>query len=95
MRPAILAASFLLIATPASAAEPFPARNMPVINPSNPADAKCPPVSPYHAMKDREKVTSRKLSELPAGVHYKAAYRRIDGCEVPIVAGFGVRQPKR
>jgi hypothetical protein len=95
MRLSVLSVPLLLVSIPAAAADPIPARNMPVIAPGSSSDGKCPPISPYHAMKDKEKLMTRKLTELPPALHYKAAYRRINGCEVPIVAGFGVRQPKR
>lgn len=90
MRLSILAVPFLLMSAPAWSADPRPAGNMPVVTPGGPVNAKCPPISPYHAMKDRRPLTDKKLNELPPGVHYKAAYRRIDGCEAPIVAGYGI-----
>lgn len=87
MRLFILAAAVTISST-GLAADPKPAGNMPVVRPGGPINAKCPPISPYHAMKDRQKLGARKLSELPQGVHYKTAYRRVDGCEVPIIANF-------
>jgi hypothetical protein len=101
MRLPVFAAPLLLLAAPASSADPRPAADTPVINPNGTTAGKCPATSPYHAMKDREKPAMTRLNELPPAVHYKAAYRRINGCEVPIIAGYGIgstdnrRPPKR
>jgi hypothetical protein len=35
-------------------------------------------------------LTPRRLNELPDGNLYLTVYRRIDGCEVPIVVRYGV-----
>ena len=84
-----------LLAAPASSADPRPAADMPIVNPNGTASGKCPTTRPYHAMKDRQKPGATKLNELPPAVHYKTAYRRIDGCEVPIVAGYGIGAASR
>jgi hypothetical protein len=69
---------------------PFAAGEMPVIDPSPDAKGDCPPISRYHAMRRGGPLAPRNLTELPAADHYKAVYRRIDGCEAPIIVGFDV-----
>jgi hypothetical protein len=64
--------------------------DMPVIAPAGPSSDKCPPTSRYHAVKGKGPLMGRKLNELPAADHYKAVYRRIGECEVPIIAGYNV-----
>ena len=64
--------------------------DMPVINPSASVSGKCPPTSRYHAMQRNKAPDAQKLNELPAADMYKAVYRRIGGCEVPSIAGYGV-----
>ncbi len=73
----------------AAVAEALPIGNMRLINPSTEA-GNCPPISRYHAMRRGAPLGAKNLNELPAADHYKTAYRRIGGCEVPIVVGYGV-----
>jgi hypothetical protein len=100
MRISFLAVPLMMAVGPAFAAAPQPiaaqARtplyakplgNMPVVEPGGPKAGNCPVTSRYEAMKRKgEKLTDRKLSDLPPGDLYLAVYRRIDGCEVPIMA---------
>ncbi|MEO6361063.1 MAG: hypothetical protein ABIO43_10885 [Sphingomicrobium sp.] len=86
MRLLLLVIPLLLAGAPAVAVDPRPAGNMPVVTPGGPKRADCPAISRYEAMKDRPERAVRNLSELPPGDHYKAVYRRIDGCVVPIIA---------
>ena len=74
---------------PPAATEALPIGNMRVITPGVGAE-NCPPISRYHAMRRGAGLAAKKLNELPAADHYKTAYRRIGGCEVPIVVGYGV-----
>ena len=90
MRLVFLAAAAMLAATPSSAA-PLRAGDMPVIDPAPQDRANCPPISRYHAMKEGRPLTGRKLADLPPADTYKAAYRTINGCEVPIIARYGVK----
>lgn len=83
MRLLLLAPLFLLPA----AAEPVPTR---VIDPSASAPAHCPPISRYHAARRGGGLKPDKLTDLPGADHYKAAYRRINGCVAPIIANFKV-----
>lgn len=71
--------------TPAPDPAPLPSR---VIDPTPHARADCPPISRYHAMRRGGGLKADRLGDLPMADHYKAAYRVIDGCEIPIVATF-------
>ena len=79
-------------ATPANSEVTFttPARDMPVINPLVRDSLKCPPTSRYEAAKRGEKLGLKKLNELPAADAYKAVLREIDGCNAPIIVGYGI-----
>jgi len=76
--------------TSASAASPTPARNTPIINPNGPASAICPPTSRYEAARRGGKLPPSLLTQLPAADLYKAVYRRIGGCELPIIVRYNV-----
>jgi len=94
MRLLLLTAVSLLPAASAAEprSEPNPGRivDMPMVDPtgSNPAD--CPPISRYHAMRRGGPLAAQKLNQLPAADHYKAVYRKIDGCVAPMIVSFGV-----
>ena len=80
--------------TPASPADSdvtftTPARDTPVINPLARNSRKCPPTSRYEAAKRGEKLGLKKLNELPAADAYKTVLREIDGCNAPIIVGYG------
>ena len=66
------------------------ARQTPVINPNGPASAICPPTSRYEAARRGGKLGLKRLNELPAADMYNAVYRRIDGCEAPIIVRYDV-----
>ena len=84
--------ALIATAAPAASAGPELAGDMPVFNPSPlKADSReCPPISRYHAMKRGERLKGQKLTELPMADTYAAAYRRIGGCEAPIMIRYGV-----
>jgi hypothetical protein len=63
---------------------------MPAINPLARTSLKCPPTSRYEASKRGEKLGLKKLNELPAADAYKAVLREIDGCNAPIIVGYGL-----
>ena len=87
----LLVLALALCATaPASAAAPTAARDMPVINPNGSASAACPPTSRYEAARRGGKLGLKRLNELPAADMYNAVYRRIDGCEAPIIVRYDV-----
>ena len=85
----------LLVIPPAallllSASEPEPIKPARVVDPNASAPADCPPISRYHAMRRGGPLAAQKLNQLPAADHYNAVYRRIGGCEVPMIVSFGV-----
>jgi hypothetical protein len=74
-----------------AAAEPVqPIRDMPVVNPRESEPGTCPAISRYEASGRNKKPKAQKLNELPDADMYNAVYRRIGGCEVPIVVKYGV-----
>ena len=75
-------------------AAPVPIRDMPVIDP-NVGSQFCPPTSRYEASKRDGKLGAQKLNELPMADGYKAVLRRVDGCNVPILVGYGFGREQR
>ena len=67
-----------------------PTRDMPIINPNGLAAAICPPTSRYEAARRGGKLRMQKLNELPAADMYSAVYRRVGGCEAPIIVRYNV-----
>lgn len=92
MRIFVLAGVCLLATSAAGSAsqENISGFKTPVITPGGPKRANCPAISRYEAMNDRPERALRNLGELPPADHYKAVYRRIDGCIVPIIARYGI-----
>ena len=74
----------------ATAAAPFPARDTPVINPNSGQSANCPATSRYEASRRGKTLRAQKLNQLPMADAYRAVYRRIGGCEVPIIVRYGI-----
>ena len=75
----------LLLALALSAAVQVP--------PSAPAIGQpkaCPQTTSVHAWARDKKVAPRPLNELPPANAYSAVYRRVGGCEVPVVVRYGV-----
>jgi hypothetical protein len=89
MRLLILAAA-LSATAPAVAAGNMPAGDMPVHNPNAAAPSSCPPTSRYEAARRGGKLPPSLLGELPGADLYKAVYRKIGGCEVPIIVRYDV-----
>lgn len=92
MRPVIFA-MVLLIAPMHSSAAPTPNSATPksamrVVNPSS--TEGCPPISNFHAQREGGQLGLQRLGDLPPADTYAAAYRRIQGCEVPILLRHGV-----
>jgi hypothetical protein len=82
--------TMLLAATGAAAADPsVPIGDMPVFNPSGGGPKACPPISRFEAMEPVGKLAPQTLEQLPAADLYKAVYRRIGGCVVPMIVGYG------
>ena len=95
MRVLILAVAAILAPSSAFATEPqIPASSaaspMPVINPGGTKQAHCPATIAYQAMKKGKPLTGQKLSDLPPANLYLSVYRKIDGCEVPVIARYGI-----
>ncbi len=82
----------LLVATllAAASASTTPARDMPVINPKAHQPAGCPATSRYEANAGGKAPGAHKLNQLPAAEAYRAVYRRIAGCEIPVIVRYGV-----
>lgn len=78
-----------------SPAPPVPIRDMPVINPNARDSAACPPTSRYEASKRGGKLGAQKLNELPMADGYKAVLRRVDGCNAPVLVGYGFGREQR
>jgi hypothetical protein len=89
MRLLILIAA-LSVAAPASAVESYRTGNMPVQNPNASAPSTCPPTSRYEAARRGGKLPKSLLNELPAADLYLSVYRKIGGCEVPIIVRYNV-----
>ena len=90
--PAPASPNFVFQGTPAP---PTPVRDMPVIDPIARNQLNCPPTSRYEASKRGGKLTPQKLDELPMADGYKAVLRRVDGCNAPIVVGYGFGREQR
>lgn len=52
--------------------------------------ANCPKTTHYHAWDRGKPVKPQKLTELPDANAYAAVYRRVRGCEVPVVVKHGI-----
>ena len=83
----LFAAALFAAAAPAPAE---PARDMPIISPKAGQSATCPATSRYEASRRGKTPKARNLADLPDADLYKAVYRKIGGCEAPIVVKFGV-----
>jgi hypothetical protein len=86
----LLFASALIAATVASSAPAAPTGDMPIINPKAGQPANCPATSRYEASRRGKTPRAQKLNELPDADVYRAVYRRIGGCEAPIIVKYGV-----
>jgi hypothetical protein len=50
----------------------------------------CPRTTSYYAWQRGKSVKPQRLTELPDANLYLTVYRRIGGCEVPVVVKYGV-----
>ena len=84
-------------ATPPAIADATPQRlgDMPVINPDASAPTNCPPISRYEAAKRGGKLNPQKLNQLPMADAYKAVLRHVDGCNAPVMVGYGFGAEQR
>jgi hypothetical protein len=60
------------------------------LNPKADQSASCPATSRYEASGRSKKPGAQKLNELPDADAYRTVYRRIGGCEVPMIVKYGV-----
>ena len=92
----LVSASLLPVASvaapPIIAPEPQPqaTADMRMFDPNVGTAENCPATSRYQAMQKNRRANAQKLNELPAADHYKAVYRRVGDCEVPISAGYNI-----
>jgi hypothetical protein len=77
-----------LALTTASAAAPAAAT--PVINPKAGQAQNCPATSRYEASRRGKTPKAQKLNQLPDADVYRAVYRHIGGCEVPVIVKYRV-----
>jgi len=71
------------------AGAPPSARTTPIFNPDA-SGANCPPIGRDVVSRRGGKLSPRHLDELPAADLYKAVYRRIGGCNVPIIVRYHI-----
>ena len=94
LAPVLLLLSAASTAAPPATPSPAPQSGIDlaarVVNPNESGRTDCPPISRYHANNSNGTPELRKLNELPAADHYRAVYRRIDGCEAPIIVSYGL-----
>ena len=86
----LLILSATVLAAIANAPSAAPARDMPVVNPNGAASGICPPTSRYEAARRGGKLPPSLLNELPAADVYRSVYRRIGGCEAPLIVRYNV-----
>jgi hypothetical protein len=89
MRLLAIALITLMSGSPVMAAA-TPAADMPVINPNAGQPSNCPALSRYEASRQGKTPQARKLGQLPDADAYRAVYRRIGRCQVPVIVKFGV-----
>ena len=81
-----------LLAGAPAAADPKISQ-MPVVNPI--AGPPCPAISRYEAARRGNRLGTQRLGELGPADLYKAVYRQIGGCIVPVIAGYGYGLPRK
>src|SRR5438270_10074916 len=89
MRLSLLAFLLLGASAAAGAIGAQSTSDMPVVNPLAGSASNCPPISRYEALMRGKKEHRKFLDELPAADMYKALYRRVGGCVVPVIVGYG------
>ena len=80
----------LLMASALLMTLPTPAVAAPNATPPSRKSATCPRTTNYYAWKRGKPLTPQNLTELPPANSYYTVYRVIGGCEIPIVAKYGV-----
>ena len=79
-----------LLTLAAASTPPQPIRDMPAFSPNASQPANCPATSRYEASRRGKAPKAQKLNELPDADVYLTVYRRIGGCEAPIIVKYGV-----
>jgi hypothetical protein len=80
----------LLLALALAASPVAPATDMPVINPKAGQPQNCPATSRYEAGHRGKTPKAQKLNQLPDADVYRAVYRHIGGCEIPVIVKYSV-----
>jgi len=80
----------VLIPAASVAQTPAPAVHAPQNIPTARTATNCPQTTSLYAWDRGKEVKPQKLGELPDANAYAAVYRRVDGCEVPVVVSFGI-----
>jgi hypothetical protein len=93
MRLLAITAAAVLTAAPAPVPDAEPAGDMPVVVPGGPTRSDCPETAATLARREGARLRPRVLGELPGADRYAAVYRRIDGCEVPLVTAYDIGGP--
>ena len=74
-----------------AAAQPRPTGAMPVVDPNAFQPATCPATSrDLASRRGKARAEPKKLNRLPPADAYFAVYRRIGGCEAPMLIKYGV-----
>jgi hypothetical protein len=74
---------------PLLAAAALAAASLPSAHPQ-PTSSNCPSTTSHFAGDHGKWVEPQKLTELPDANFYSAVYRRVDGCEEPIIVKYRV-----
>ena len=61
----------------------------PPTTPTRPA-SRCPDNPIVHLVRPGRPATVHKLTDLPPANMYLSVYRTVDGCLVPVIAGYGI-----
>ena len=83
MRLPVLAAALLLPAAAAHGEPPAAAR-------ASGTTATCADPSMVHQARPDRRAKIHKLADLPPANLYLSVYRLVDGCQVPVIAGYGI-----
>ena len=82
----LLLAAFVVCVPAAGLAASLPDRSpKPFAKPAN-----CPQTAKYYAWDRSKPVKPQALTELPDANAYAAVYRKVRGCEAPVVVKYGV-----
>lgn len=81
---------FIAALLTASATDLQPIGEMRVFDPRSDQPSTCPAISQYETSRKGRVPEVRKLNQLPSADAYRAVYRHIGQCEVPIIVRYGV-----